>query len=121
MFWLRGESGGEVCDGRMGEEESGEGTAGRCGEEKPILNMGAGIVADISSLGLGCEGGIWRIDYLVVAVSGEVVALGKAVVLSVSKVVVADVISRKGSNVDGGPAFGRDCASQMHQSGFWDA
>lgn len=52
---LRGERGGEVCDGRRGEEESGEGTDGRCGEEKSRLNIGVGIVANISSLLLNCE------------------------------------------------------------------
>lgn len=46
----RGERGGEVCDGRRGEEESGEGTDGLCGEEKSKLNIGAGIVDNMSSL-----------------------------------------------------------------------
>jgi hypothetical protein len=50
VFGLRGESGGEACDERKGEEESGEGTAGRCGEEKSKLKIGDGIAANISSI-----------------------------------------------------------------------
>ncbi len=50
VFGSRGESGGVACDGRKGEEDSGEGTVGRCGEEKSKLNIGAGIVANISSV-----------------------------------------------------------------------
>lgn len=46
----RGERGGEDCDGRRGDEERGDGTAGRCGEEKSRLNIGVGIVANMSSL-----------------------------------------------------------------------
>lgn len=73
VFGSRGESGGELCDGRRGDEESGEGTAGRCGEEKSRLNMGAGIVANMSSLVLSFNGGTRRIDYVLVAGSGELV------------------------------------------------
>ena len=37
------------CDGLMGEDESGEETAGLCGDEKSRLKIGVGIVASISS------------------------------------------------------------------------
>lgn len=48
-----GESGGLLlllpCDGLMGEDESGEETAGLCGDEKSRLKIGVGIVDSISS------------------------------------------------------------------------
>lgn len=44
----RGDKGaGELCDGLMGEDDSGEGRVGRCGDEKSKSNIG--IVASISS------------------------------------------------------------------------
>lgn len=57
MLGFLGESGGLLlmlmlllpCDGRIGEDDRGEETAGLCGDEKSRLKMGVGIVASISS------------------------------------------------------------------------
>ena len=53
MFGFLGESGGLLLlfpwDGRIGEDDRGEETAGLCGDEKSRLNICEGMVASMTS------------------------------------------------------------------------